>query len=65
MTKGKTTALDELLGDPMVKMVMERDGVRADELRGMLERASRRGDENAIVPPAHVIAARQARSLCC
>ena len=36
MTEGTTTVLDELLDDPMVKLVMARDSVRPEELRGML-----------------------------
>jgi hypothetical protein len=55
-----TSKLDELLGDPMVQMVMARDHVEPTELRLMLERAvgsllAADADE-AEVPPAHVIA---------
>jgi hypothetical protein len=48
--------LDELLSDPLIKLVMERDRVRPDELRMLLERAQRRADRKPFVPPAHVIA---------
>jgi hypothetical protein len=34
------TALDELLNDPMVRMVMARDRVRPEELRRLIERGS-------------------------
>lgn len=64
MTEGKTTVLDELLGDPMVQMVMARDGVRPEDLRDMLERDRRRLSEKRMILPAHVIAACQAGSLC-
>ena len=47
MIEGRT-ALDELLNDPMVRMVMARDRVRPEELRRLIERASRR--ESAIAP---------------
>ena len=53
--------LDELLNDPMVRLVMERDRVQPAELRMLLERARRRaaGDasvDRPVVPPAHVVA---------
>jgi hypothetical protein len=64
MTEGKMTVLDELLDDPMVQMVMARDSVRPDELRQMLEHDRRRAVEKGVLPPAHVIASCQARSLC-
>jgi hypothetical protein len=64
MTEGKMTVLDELLSDPMVQMVMARDSVRPEELRLMLERDRRRATEKGILPPAHVIASCQVRSLC-
>ncbi|MGT2469122.1 hypothetical protein ACVOMV_38060 [Mesorhizobium atlanticum] len=52
--------LDELLNDPMIQLVMERDR-RAAEIRLLLEKArDRAGDdhriEQASVPPAHVVA---------
>jgi hypothetical protein len=69
MTKGTTTILDELLSDPLVQLVMARDSVRPEELRLMLERdrirAADTGPDTGPVPPAHVIAACEARSLCC
>ncbi|MBX3582663.1 MAG: hypothetical protein KF810_12265 [Rhizobiaceae bacterium] len=65
MTEGKMTKLDELLGDPMIQMVMERDRVRPEDLRAMLERDLRRHSARNQIPPAHVIAACQGRSLCC
>lgn len=65
MTEGKKTALDELLSDPMIKMVMARDSVRPEDFREMLERDRKRLEEGAIVPPAHVIATCRARNLGC
>lgn len=65
MTKGTTTVLDDLLSDPLVQLVMARDSVRPEELRSMLERDRVRAAEPGAVPPAHVIAACEARSLCC
>jgi hypothetical protein len=52
MAEGLNT-LDELLGDPMVQLVMERDRVRPEQLRMMLERARDRTEEP--LPPAHII----------
>ena len=53
--------LDELLNDPMIQLVMERDHVRPAELRMLLERArDRAADETRAdlpaMPPAHVVA---------
>lgn len=64
MTEGKTTVLDELLDDPMVQMVMARDSVRPEELRGMLERHRTDAIKKGLVPPAHVIAYCEALHLC-
>lgn len=65
MTEGKMTILDELLSDPMIKLVMARDSVRAEDFREMLERDRKRSATRGVVPPAHVIATCQARRLCC
>jgi len=69
MTKGTTTVLDDLLSDPLVQLVMERDSVRPEEIRLMLERdrvrAADTGSDTGAVPPAHVIAACESRGLCC
>lgn len=48
--------LDELLSDPLIKLVMERDRVRPDDVRMLLERARRRANRKPFVPPVHVIA---------
>ncbi|RWF49560.1 MAG: hypothetical protein EOS46_06040 [Mesorhizobium sp.] len=48
--------LDELLSDPMVLLVMERDRVRPEQVRMLLERARRPSLDEPVVPPAHVIA---------
>jgi hypothetical protein len=64
MTEGIQT-LDELLSDPMVRLVMARDGVRPEELRMSLERARDRTEQRLFVPPPHVIAREcQAFRLC-
>ncbi|QPC93375.1 hypothetical protein [Mesorhizobium sp. INR15] len=55
MTEGRQT-LDELLGDPMIQLVMARDRVRPEEVRMLLERARTPSMEQPHVPPAHVIA---------
>lgn len=64
MSEGTMTVLDELLDDPMVQMVMARDSVQPEELRRSLERYRTDAIEKGLVPPAHVIAACKARSLC-
>lgn len=68
MSEARTTVLDELLDDPLVQMVMARDGVRPQDLRDMLERDRRRfaekRPEESMVPPAHVIAACRSGSPC-
>ncbi|MBN9217802.1 MAG: hypothetical protein J0I79_07600 [Mesorhizobium sp.] len=50
------STLDELLSDPMVLLVMERDRVHPDQVRLLLERARRPSQDEPAVPPAHVIA---------
>ena len=42
-------ALDELLDDPLVQLVMKRDNVRPEELRRSLERARRA--RRSLLPP--------------
>ena len=64
MSENKKTKLDELLGDPMVQLVMQRDRVRPEELRSMLELDRRRVAEKKMIPPAHVIATCQAGGFC-
>lgn len=54
MTEG--ISLDELLSDPMVRLVMARDGVRPEELRMSLELARDKAEQRVFVPPPHVIA---------
>ena len=53
--------LDELLNDPMIQLVMERDRVRPAELRLLLEKAHARvavesRADHPVLPPAHVVA---------
>ena len=52
--------LDELLNDPMVRLVMERDRVKPAEFRMLFEQVRERSAVEAtdkpVLPPAHVIA---------
>jgi hypothetical protein len=59
----RINTLDELLSDPMVKLVMERDRVQPAELRSLLEEKVRRDGDAPVnpvtdraVPPAHMVA---------
>ena len=52
----RINTLDELLSDPMVLLVMERDRVKPEQVRILLERARRPVVYGPLVPPAHVIA---------
>ncbi|WP_274628612.1 hypothetical protein [Arvimicrobium flavum] len=54
------TMLDELLGDPMTRLVMARDQVNPDALRRMLMERARPRAANSDVPAAHVIS-----QVCC
>lgn len=47
--------LDELLADPMVQLVMQRDRVNPKGLRWMLERARARVDDPSL-PLAYMVA---------
>ncbi|RWM98730.1 MAG: hypothetical protein EOR84_09905 [Mesorhizobium sp.] len=46
----RINTLDELLSDPMVKLVMERDRVQPAELRSLLEEKVRRDDDASVNP---------------
>lgn len=46
----RINTLDELLSDPMVKLVMERDRVQPAELRSLLEEKVRRDDHAPVNP---------------
>ncbi|WFP73949.1 hypothetical protein [Mesorhizobium sp. WSM4906] len=53
--------LDELLNDPMIQLVMERDRVRPAEIRMLLEKARDKTVDDPridqpVLPPAHVVA---------
>lgn len=48
-------SLDELLGDPMIGLLMTRDRVRPEDIRALFDRARDRALQ-ARVPPPHVIA---------
>lgn len=52
MSKHVTT-LDDLLSDPMVKLVMASDGVRPQEIRILFERARERSGDPEV--PPHMI----------
>lgn len=62
MTEGVIT-LDELLNDPMIQLVMERDRVRPEELRLLLIERTRRPEEPSL--PPHVIARTSHFNVCC
>ncbi|MCG8270078.1 hypothetical protein MIC97_00925 [Aquamicrobium sp. NLF2-7] len=51
----KQSRLDELLDDPMVQLVMQRDRVNPKGLRWMLERARARIEDPSL-PPAYMVA---------
>lgn len=52
----RSETLDELLGDQIVQLVMERDGWRPEDVRLLFEGARQRSAITALVLPAHVIA---------
>lgn len=52
----RINTLDELLSDPMVLLVMERDRVRPEQVRMLLERVRRTSVDEPMVPPAHMVA---------
>jgi hypothetical protein len=67
--KDTIDTLDELLSDPMIRLVMERDRVQPAALRTLLEEKVRRAEDDApvspvndrpvndgFVPPAHMMA---------
>lgn len=56
--------VDELVNDPLVRLVMASDGVSQAELRAIFEDARERSTEAAFVPPAYVIEACCGRGLC-
>ena len=47
--------LEELLSDPLIKLVMASDRVRPGEVRTLLEKARERGEPLG-APPPHMIA---------
>jgi hypothetical protein len=47
--------LDEMLADPIVRLLMLRDGVRETDVRGLVERLRHRP---AVVSPAPMVAER-------
>ncbi len=65
MVDDTKSALDELLGDPMVQMVMARDGVRPEDLRAALERDRRRYSGQRVVASVRMNPACEASGLGC
>jgi len=57
--------LDELLNDPMIRLVMERDRVQPAEFRLLLEQVRNRVIEEPHVPPAHMVAKTCPKSWLC
>ncbi len=47
--------IDELLGEPIIRTLMARDGVRAEEIRVLMDRAQARAEttsrSGAAIPP--------------
>lgn len=63
MTDGRQT-LEDLLGDPMIQLVMERDRVRPEEVRWLLQRVRDRAEDPSL-PPAYVVAKTCRRTWLC
>jgi hypothetical protein len=63
MIEGKST-LDELLSDPMIQLVMERDRVRPEDVRRLLERDRSRAAGRRQAPQARVMAACTPQGAC-
>ncbi|MBX3566945.1 MAG: hypothetical protein KF914_02730 [Rhizobiaceae bacterium] len=57
------SALDDLLDDPLIQLVMKSDRVRPQDVRLVMEQARDRAQDMAI-PPAHVIANSCCGGLC-
>jgi hypothetical protein len=58
-------ALEELLNDPMVRLVMASDGVEAEEVRNLFGASDDEGDDSGL-PALHVIASLPCgQGLCC
>jgi hypothetical protein len=60
-------ALEELLNDPIIRLVMASDGVEAEEVRGLFGAGKDDGEEDeADVPALHVIASSPCgQGMCC
>ncbi len=54
---GEALGLDEMLADPLVRLVMKSDGVAPQEVRALMRAARERVAPAFLVPPAHVISA--------
>lgn len=55
VTMAERKALNELLDDPMIQLVMASDGVEADDVRELFDRAAYRMDARSFIPAAHII----------
>jgi hypothetical protein len=59
-------ALEELLNDPIVRLVMASDGVEAEEVRGLFGAGQDDDEEEAELPALHVIACSPCgQGMCC
>jgi hypothetical protein len=60
-------ALEELLNDPIIRLVMASDGVEVEEVRGLFGSGSQESDEEeAEMPALHIIASSPCgQGLCC
>ncbi len=60
-------ALEELLNDPIIRLVMASDGVEVEEVRGLFGSASQESDEEeAEIPALHLIASSPCgQGMCC
>jgi hypothetical protein len=60
-------ALEELLNDPIIRLVMASDGVEAEEVRGLFGSGPQESDEEeAEMPALHIIASSPCgQGMCC
>jgi hypothetical protein len=59
--QNERTTLEDLLGDPIIQLVMKSDGVKADEVRILFDRFA----EQVEVPAPHVIRAMRCQDRLC
>jgi hypothetical protein len=59
-------ALEELLNDPIIRLVMASDGVEAEEVRGLFGAGPEGEEEEAELPALRVIASSPCeQGMCC